>query len=299
MSDARWQTPLSSQLGLSYPIAIAPMFLISNKEMIVAAASAGVLGCMPSLNARTPEQFRQDLSWIRQRTERPFGINLTIGLTAPERLEADLEACLEFQVPVLLTSYGDPSALVERAHAKQAKVLHDVINLRHALKAQAAGVDGIIAVSAGAGGHAGLISPFVLFPYLKAQLTVPIIAAGCISTGQQALASMVLGAQLCYMGTRFIPSTECGAQEEYKQLILESTPEDIVYTDKVSGIHANFLRQTLPEQVEAHRGPEAAKRWRDIWSAGQGVAQIHERGSVEQIVEQIVREYHDARAALS
>lgn len=293
-----WQTPLSTRLGLKYPIAIAPMFIISNKEMIVAAAEAGVLGSMPSLNARTPEQFRDDLSWIRQRTDRPFGINLTIGLTAPDRLEADIQSCLEFEVPVIITSYGNPTELVRRAHERGATVFHDVINLRHAQKAAAAGVDAIIAVSSGAGGHAGQISPFVLFPYLQEHLNVPIIAAGCISTGQQALASMALGAQLCYMGTRFITSEECGAQPEYKELVIQAQPEDIVYTDKVSGIHANFLKQTVPEDFEANRGPDAAKRWRDIWSAGQGAALIHEVAPIAQIVEQVVREYHDAKAAL-
>lgn len=294
-----WQTPLSKKLGLKYPIVMAPMFIISNKEMIVAGAEAGVLGCMPSLNARTHEQFREELAWIRQRTDRPFGINLTIGLTAADRLEADIEACLEFEVPVLVTSYGDPTPLVKRAHERDVTVFHDVINLRHALKAQAAGVDAIIAVSSGAGGHAGQISPFVLFPYLQEQLNVPILAAGCISTGRQALASMALGAQLCYIGTRFITSTECSASTQYKDLVIQAKPEDIVYTDKVSGIHANFLRQTIPEDFEANRGPDAAKRWRDIWSAGQGAALIHEVMPVGEIVEQLVREYHDAKAALA
>ncbi len=290
-------TALSKKLGLKYPLVSAPMFIISNKEMIVAAAEAGILGTMPSLNARKPEQFRADLEWIRQRTDKPFGINLTIGLTAPDRLEHDIEACLEFEVPVLITSYGNPTELVKRAHEKQITVFHDVINLRHAKKAEQAGVDAIIAVAAGAGGHAGRISPFVLYPYLRDNLSTPIIAAGCITTGEQVASSLMLGTQLCYMGTRFIASTECGAQDAYKQMVVDASPEDIVYTDQVSGIHANFLKDTIPEEHEASRGPDAAKRWRDIWSAGHGVAQIEQVQPIGEIVEQIIKEYHDAVAA--
>lgn len=292
-------TSLSKKLGLRYPIVAAPMFIISNKEMIVAAAEAGILGTMPSLNARTHEQFREDLAWIRQKTDKAFGINVTIGLTDPERLQQDVEACMEFEVPVLITSYGNPTDVVKYAHEHGTTVFHDVINLRHAKKAESAGVDAIIAVSSGAGGHAGGISPFVLVPYLQANLSVPLIAAGCISTGQQVAASMALGAQLCYMGTRFITSSECSAQDEYKQLVIDAKPEDIVYTDKISGIHANFLKQTVPEDFEPTRGADAAKRWRDIWSAGQGSALIEEVKPMGEIVEDIVREFHDTLAGMN
>lgn len=296
---SEFSTPLSRRLGLRYPLVAAPMFIISTKEMIVACAEAGILGSMPSLNARTLESFRADLEWIRARTDKPFAINLTIGLTDPERLAGDVALCEEFEVPVWLTSYGDPTALVARARAKGALVFHDVTNLRHAQKAASAGVDGIIGVAAGAGGHAGRISPYALIPYLKANLEVPVIAAGCISTGRQVVASLALGAELCYLGTRFIPSHECGAQDPYKDLVVSAGPEEIVYTDKVSGVHANFLRQSLPAEWTPDRTPEgAAKRWRDIWSAGHGVAEIHARQSVAEIVDQLVREYHEAVAAL-
>jgi nitronate monooxygenase len=291
-------TPLSEKLGLRYPFVCAPMFIISNKEMIVACAEAGILGTMPSLNARTPEQFRADLAWIRARTDRPFGINLTLGLTPPPRIEADLQACIEHQVPVLLTSYGNPTELVRRAHEKKMTVFHDVIGLAHGKKAVAAGVDGIIAVAAGAGGHAGRISPFVLIPWLKEELKVPILAAGCISDGRQVVASLSLGASLCYIGTRFIASTECGASESYKDMVVASTPDDIIYTDKVSGIHANFLKQTVPEGFEPDRSPDGAKRWKDIWSAGQGVGLIHAVKPIGAIVEDLAREAHDCLAAL-
>ena len=178
-----FSTPLSRRLGLRYPLVAAPMFLLSNKEMLVACAEVGILGAMPSLNARTPEAFEADLAWIRARTDRPFAINVTIGLTEPARLQRDVELCLEYEVPVMITSYGNPTEYVRRAKANGTMVFHDVINLQHALKAQSAGVDAIIGVSSGAGGHAGTVSPYVLYPYLREHLEVPVIAAGCISSG--------------------------------------------------------------------------------------------------------------------
>ena len=290
-------TPLAKKLGLKYPFVSAPMFIISNKEMIVASAEAGILGCMPSLNARTPEKLREDLAWIRERTDKAFGINITIGLTAPERVEADMALCIEFGVPVILTSYGNPTALVKQAHDHGRLVFHDVISLAHGKKAVAAGVDGIIAVSAGAGGHAGRISPYVLVPWLKEELKVPILAAGCISDGRQVVASLSLGAELCYIGTRFIASTECGAADAYKESVVKASPEDIVYTDAISGIHANFIKHTVPEGFTPDRSPEGSKRWKDIWSAGQGVGLIHEVKPLGAIVEDLAREAHDTLAS--
>lgn len=302
---ARIRTPLSERLGLRYPIVCAPMFIISNKEMIVAAAEAGILGSMPSINLRSHEEFREALAWIRQRTDRPFAINLTIKLTDPERLERDFAACMEFKVPAIITSYGNPSELARRAHDQGAVVLHDVIHLKHALKAQEAGADAIIGVAAGAGGHAGSTSPYVLFPYLRENLRVPIVAAGCIATGRQLAASLSLGAELAYMGTRFIASAECGADERYKQLTINGAPDDVIYTDSVSGVHANFLRDTVPGQERADRAEaqrnvqkEGGKKWKDIWSAGQGIALAREIKPIGAIVEDIVREYHDTVRSL-
>ncbi|PZR07297.1 MAG: 2-nitropropane dioxygenase [Archangium gephyra] len=293
------ETALSKKLGLKYPFVAAPMFLISNKEMLLACAEAGILGCMPSLNARTPEKFREDLAWLRQRTDKPIGINVTIGLTPPERVEADLAACIEFGVPVIVTSYGNPTHVAKKAHEHGRLVFHDVISLAHGKKAVAAGVDAIIAVAAGAGGHAGRISPYVLVPWLAEELKVPILAAGCISDGRQVVASLSLGAELCYIGTRFIASTECAASDGYKQMVVAAGPEDVVYTDAVSGIHANFLKATVPENFTPDRSPEGAKRWKDIWSAGQGVAQIHGIKPIGEIVEDLAREAHDAFAKLT
>ena len=294
-------TALSRKLGLKYPFVLAPMFILSNKEMIVAAAEAGVLGTMPTLNARTPEKLRADLEWIRQRTDKPFGLNLTIGLTEASRREIDMDLFEEFEVPVLITSYGDPTEYVRRAKGVGSTVFHDVINLKHAKKAESAGVDAIIGVAAGAGGHAGTISPYTLFPYLIANLSVPIIAAGCISTGQQVAASLSLGAELVYMGTRFIASEECCAEAAYKQMVVDAQPDDIVYTDKVSGTLANFFKKTVPGHPDFQPGisVDEGKRWKSIWSAGQGSTLVHEVKPVAEIVEDLVREYHDTVARLA
>ncbi|MEM7608991.1 MAG: nitronate monooxygenase [Myxococcota bacterium] len=291
-----FHTPLSKRLGLQYPLVSAPMFIISCKEMIVASAEAGILGAMPSLNARTVEAFEDDLKWIRERTDRPFAINVTIGLTDPERLMADVDLCLTYDVPVMITSYGNPTKIVQHVKPRGVTVFHDVINLPHAQKAQAAGVDAIIAVSQGAGGHAGTVNPYVLIPWLNNALDVPIIAAGCIGGGAQVAAAMSLGAELAYMGTRFIASEECRASDRYKELVVKRGHDDVVYTDKVSGIHANFLKETIPDATAPDRSPEAAKRWKDIWSAGQGITLIDEVKGIGAIVEDVVREFHDATA---
>lgn len=275
------------------------MFLISNKEMLLACAEAGILGAMPSINARTSELFRDDLKWLRARTDKPFGINFTIGLTDPERLKRDVELAYEFEVPVFITSYGNPTEIVREAHKRNVTVLHDVINLKHAKKAEAAGVDAIIGVSQGAGGHAGTINPYVFVPYLRQNLAIPVVAAGCISGGEQVAAAIVLGAELAYMGTRFIASEECGAQADYKELVVKSDHNEVVYTDKVSGVHANFLKSTIPGDTHTPgHGADSAKRWKDIWSAGQGISLIDETKPIATIVEDIVREYHDAATRL-
>ncbi len=269
------------------------MFIISNKEMIVAAANAGILGAMPSLNARTPEQFEADLLWIKERTERPYAINLTIGLTDPERLKKDVELVLKHEVPVLITSYGNPGPIVEKAHEQGAVVLHDVVRLDHAKKAESVGVDAIIGVSQGAGGHAGEINPYVLIPHLRDNLNIPVVAAGCISRGSQMAAAFSLGAELAYIGTRFIASEECGAPPPYKELVVGSSHRDIVYTNEVTGVNASFIKSTLPKEGDNDR-----KRWKDVWSAGQGVSQIHDVLPISKIVENLVTEYHAAKAAM-
>ncbi len=292
------ETPLSKRIGLKYPLVSAPMFLISTPEMLVSSANAGILGAMPSLNGRSHADFKAMLNEVSQATNQPFAINLTIGLTDPERRKADLHACIDHGVKVLITSYGDPTEIVQEAHRHGMIVLHDVISLKHALKAQAAGVDAIIGVSAGAGGHGGTLSPFAFIPWLKSSLNIPVVAAGAISTGAQVLSALSLGAELCYMGTRFIVADECAASDGYKQMVQAANPEQITYTDDVSGIHANFLTDSLPEKGPRTR-ESPRKRWKDIWSAGHGVGQINESGSIQNIVDQVMTEYHEALEQVS
>lgn len=292
------KTKLSTRLGIRYPFICAPMFIISNAAMLISCARAGIIGAIPSLNGRTHDDFRAILDEVRAQTDGPFAVNLTIGLTDPERREADLQACFEYKVPVIITSYGNPTDIVSRAHEHGIFVMHDVIHLKHALKAQSAGVDAIIGVSAGAGGHGGQVSPFALIPWLIDSLEIPVVAAGSISTGDQALSAIALGAELCYLGTRFIATEECGAVDAYKELITHATPDDIIYTDEISGIHANFLKSTLPKEGPRTR-QDPHKKWRDVWSAGHGVAQIDKQCTIEELVQELAWAYHDGLARLT
>ncbi|MFN3429201.1 MAG: NAD(P)H-dependent flavin oxidoreductase [Candidatus Sericytochromatia bacterium] len=291
------ETAVTRMLGIRYPIIAAPMFLISNEAMVVAVGEAGGLGSMPALNWRTTDAFREAVRTIKSRTEAPFGVNLI--MLNNDRLLADLEVCLEERVPLIITSLGNPTELIKAAHARGIKVFCDVVNLRHAQKAEAAGADAVIAVSAGAGGHAGAISPFVLVPYLRQHLSIPVIAAGGISNGAGVAGALALGAGAAYMGTRFIASTESPAEEGFKAMILSAQPEDIVYTPEVTGHPANFLKDSLEtfRAIKAQSETEA-KRWRDCWSAGQGVGLISAIKPCGEIVSELMREYEAARSGL-
>ena len=293
------QTSLSKELGLKHAIVAAPMFIISNAEMILACAEAGILGTMPSLNCRTAEEFTATLEEIGRKTDKPYGINIPLKLSSPERIEHDLEACFEHRVPVMITSLGSPKEVVQRAHPHGIKVFADIIGLKHAQAAAKAGVDAIIAVAAGAGGHGGTISPYALFPWIAEETQKPVIASGCISDGRHVAASLALGAELAYMGTRFIASHECAAPPEYKQAVIDASPEDIVYTAEVSGINGNYIKHTVPSFQEEKDWQPDAKKWKDIWGAGQGVGQVKHNKPIGEIVEDIVREYTDAVRRLS
>jgi nitronate monooxygenase len=291
------ETAVTRMLGIRYPIIAAPMFLISNEDMVVAVGEAGGLGAMPALNWRTTDAFREAVRAIKSRTNAPFGVNLI--MLNNDRLMADLEVCLEERVPLIITSLGNPTELIKAAHARGIKVFCDVINLRHAQKAEAAGADAVIAVSAGAGGHAGAISPFVLVPYLRQHLSIPVIAAGGISNGAGVAGALALGAGAAYLGTRFIASTESPAEEGFKAMILGAQPEDIVYTPEVTGHPANFLKDSLESfrAIKAKSETEA-KRWRDCWSAGQGVGLIGAIKPCGEIVAELMAEYEAARSGL-
>lgn len=284
-------TAITRMLGIRYPLLAAPMFLISNVDMVVAVSEAGGLGCFPALNYRSTDAFRNALREIKARTDKPYGVNLILWDNA--RLDEDLAVVLEERVPLIITSMGNPSAIVEAARVRGLKVFCDVINLKHAEKCVAAGADGLIAVAQGAGGHAGTITPFVLVPHLRKRLGVPVVAAGSIVDGKGMAAALALGAEAVYVGTRFIASAESPADQAFKDMILRAAPEDIVYTPEVSGHHANFLKGSL-ERFRAQGG----KRWKDAWSAGQGSALIEDVRPCAEIVRDMVAEYEAVRQSL-
>lgn len=291
---------------LKAPVIAAPMFLVSGTDLVIACSKAGILGTMPALNARTNEIFEQNLATIHEALKEngndlPYGINLIVHPTNT-RLEADLTICIKYKVPVIITSLGANQQVIDAVHAYGGLVLHDITNARHAQKAIGAGVDGLIAVSSGAGGHAGTINPFALMDELRSFYQGPIALAGCINTGKAVKAAITLSADFAYMGTRFIATEESLANQNYKDMLATSNALDITYTDAVSGVPANFLTKSLEHAKVAmqEKGTEdfsklnqdEAKAWKDIWSAGQGVAGIHNTLPVAQLIEEIITEYH-------
>lgn len=233
-------TAFTELLGCAYPIISGPMFLVSDENLVSAVSEAGGLGATPSLNWRTTADFKNALRSIKARTSKPFGVNLIVNQANP-RQHADLDVCAEEKIPLVITSLGNPKETIRRMHEVGGKVFCDVTNLSYAQKVQDLGADGVIAVSAGAGGHAGPISPLVLIPYLKKHLRIPVIAAGGIATGEQMAAAMLLGASAVQIGTRFIATNEAKVDDRYKNAIVNSEPDDIVLTKKISGTPAAVI----------------------------------------------------------
>jgi nitronate monooxygenase len=306
---------------LRLPAIGAPLFIISNPDLVLAQCKAGIVGSFPALNARPPELLDAWLTRITgelaahraanpQATLAPFAVNQIVH-ASNDRLQHDLDLCVKHRVPIFITSLRAPDAVVEAAHSYGALVFHDVTNLKHAQRALAAGVDGLILVCAGAGGHAGRLSPFALVPEVRALYDGTIILSGAIARGDAILAAQAIGADLAYIGTRFIASAEANAPEAYKQMIVESRGEDIVTSNLFTGVHGNYLRgsivnagldpDALPESDKnaMNFGSGRSKAWRDIWGAGQGVGQIHDVRPAAQIVEQLEREYLAARERLA
>ncbi len=281
------KTPFTEKLGIRYPIVVAPMFLISNPDMLVAAGESGAMAAMPSLNCRTAELFEAALVDIKKRTSAPFGINLIL-LQNP-RLEEDLDLIVKHKVPLVITSLGNPAPVIEKVHAYGGLVYCDVINLQHAKKVKAVGADGLVTVSFGAGGHAGKVAANVLVPWLQKETGLPVLASGGISTGEQIHAALALGADAAYMGTRFIATQEAPAETGYKQMILNAGPEDIILSPKVTGHDCNFLKDSLLRFEES--GDSGLKRWKDVWSAGQGVGLIQDIPTIQDLVQRLVQEY--------
>ncbi len=301
---------------LSLPAIAAPMFLISGPRLVIECCKQGIVGTFPALNQRTSEGFEEWLIAINTELNQweeatgkkaaPFGVNLIVHPTNP-RLEADLRLCVKHQVPLIITSLGAVKQVVDAVHSYGGLVFHDVIKKRHAQKAAQAGVDGLILVAAGAGGHAGTINPMTLVAETQQFFDRTIVLSGCISTGRDIASAMQMGADLAYMGTRFINVEESLAPQEYQQMIVDAGASDVTYTAAVSGVHANFLTASLKaagiseeDLKKDHKidfGKELdteAKAWKTIWSAGQGSALIQDTPSVSSLVQQLKMEFKQA-----
>jgi nitronate monooxygenase len=309
--------PASFEGRLAVPAIAAPMFLVSGPDLVVECCRSGVVGTFPALNQRTTEGFEDWLVEIETRLDAvaqadgrapaPYGVNLIVHKSNP-RVQADLEICVKHKVPLIITSLGAVKELVEAVHSYGGLVFHDVINTRHARKAAGAGVDGIIAVCAGAGGHAGLLSPFALVPEIRTFFDGTIILSGAISNGAQIAATRALGADLAYLGTRFIATRESRAPEDYKEMILGATAGDIVYTPNVSGVNANFMRPSMeangldpdaPPGGHVMNMADEARAWKTVWSAGQGVGSVRDVLGAAELCERLKAEYRAAVAALA
>lgn len=303
--------PALLQQRLRLPLVAAPMFLISNPQLVLACCTSGVVGSFPALNQRDSAGFKAWLEEIEAglaqlQAPAPYAVNLIVHPSNP-RLQADLALCVEHRVPIVITSLGAVKEVVDAVHSYGGLVFHDVTTRRHAQKAAEAGVDGLIAVAAGAGGHAGTWSPFALIAEIRQFFDKTLLLAGCLNHGHELLAAQLLGADLGYMGTRFIATRESQAQDAYKQMILGATAADIIHTPAVSGIPASFLRQSLDQAgydlaalTSSHEAgklkplDEEAKAWKTVWSAGQGVGEINDLPSAAALIERLHSEYRGA-----
>jgi|TARA_B110000003_G_scaffold116478_1_gene119069 nitronate monooxygenase len=310
--------------NLSIPVIGSPLFLVSGPELVIAQCKAGIIGSFPALNAR-PQHVLEE--WIiRIKTElaeyqeqnpdakvAPFAVN-QICHGSNDRLMEDMATCVKQEVPIIITSLRPPAELVEAAHSYGGLVYHDVINVRHAKKAAEQGVDGLILVCAGAGGHAGALSPFALLREVKQWFDGTIILSGSIGDGYSVASSLALGADFAYMGTRFIATKEANADPEYKKMLEESVADDIVYSSLFTGVHGNYLKPSiknagmdpdnLPDADKSSMnfgsgGNTKSKAWKDIWGSGQGIGLIEDSPSVEELVGRIKDEFHSAVDELS
>ncbi|MBB6444268.1 NAD(P)H-dependent flavin oxidoreductase [Bacillus benzoevorans] len=301
---------------LTLPVITAPMFLVSGPEMVMEACKAGIIGSFPLANARTIEALDRWMSTITEglasarenepeRNIAPWAVNLVVHRTN-KRYEEDLQFIEKYQPPIVVTSLGDPSKVVNIVHSYGGLVFSDVINLKHAKKAAEKGTDGLILVSSGAGGHGGTLNPFAYISAVKEFWDGIIILAGGISHGQDILAAQILGADLVYMGTRFIATKESLANPDYEHMLIQAGVEDIIYTDSFSGVHANYLKPSIvragldPEKLQKKgdfnwsESKEGAKAWKDIWSAGHGVGAIKKIQSVAEVAKELLQEYESA-----
>ncbi len=304
---------------LSIPAVAAPMFLISCPKLVIECCKNGVVGTLPALNQKTTEGFEEWIIEIKEALSKyeketgkntaPFGVNLIVHPTNP-RVMPDLQICVKHKVPIVITSLGAVSDLVDAVHNYGGLVFHDIIKRRHAEKATEAGVDGLILVAAGAGGHGGTINPMALINEVKTFFNKTILLSGCISNGNDIASALQMGADLAYMGTRFINVNESMADNSYQKMIMDSKAEDIIYTAAVSGVNASFLRPSLEAMgitedlwkktkkidfgSELDHAKEEAKAWKTIWSAGQGVTSISDVKPVAELISQLKEEFEKA-----
>lgn len=307
---------------VSFPVIASPMFIVSNPKMVIEQCKAGIVGSMPALNARPASQLDEWLSeitetlaaWDRDHPEQPsapFAINQIVH-KSNDRLEHDLDLCVKYKVPVIITSLGARTDVNEAIHGYGGVVMHDVINNKFAHKAIEKGADGLIAVAAGAGGHAGVTSPFALIQEIRSWFSGPLALSGAIANGRSVLAARALGADFAYVGSAFIATEEARAVDAYKQMIVDSSSEDIIYTSKFTGVHGNYLRGSIvaagmdpdqlgngdPSQMNFGSGESSSKVWKDIWGCGQGIAAIKEVTTVAQLVARLKTEYQQAAQSL-
>ncbi|MBV9836315.1 MAG: nitronate monooxygenase [Alphaproteobacteria bacterium] len=315
--------PAKLQGKLRIPVVGAPLFIQSNPDLVIAQCKAGIVGSFPALNARPKELLEEWLKRITgelaeykarhpEKIVAPFAVNQIVH-SSNDRLQHDVDLCEKYQVPIQITSLRAPDDVVKSAHRYGCLVFHDVINTKHAKRALQAGVDGLILVCAGAGGHAGALSPFALVPEVRQFYDGCILLSGSIANGASVLAAQAVGADLAYIGTRFTASLEANASAGNKQCIVDSSGEEIVYTNLFTGVHGNYLKRSIaaagldPDDLPTadkskmnfgSGGNMKTKAWRDIWGAGQGVGQIFDTPPAAEIVDRLTREYEAARAAL-
>ena len=304
--------PALLQDRLSLPLIASPMFIVSQPKLVIAQCKAGIVGAFPSLNARPSGVFEDWLQHLnRELTDQdaPFAVNLIVHKTNA-RLEEDLALCVKYRVPIVITSLGARADVNEAVHSYGGIVLHDVINNMFARKAVDKGADGLIAVAAGAGGHAGILSPFALVEEIRAWFDGPLILSGAIATGRSIAAAKMMGADLAYMGSAFIATEEANADPEYKQMIVDSSADDIIYSDYFTGVLGNYLRPSITAAgLDADKLPSASnmdiasmaedgkKAWRDIWGAGQGIGAVEKVQTAARFIEELKAQYQAAISA--
>jgi len=308
--------------SLRLPVIGAPLFIVSTPKLVIEQCKSGIIGAFPALNARKEDELESWLKNISQELETfkknnpekkvaPYAVNQIVH-QSNTRLKIDVEMCVKYKAPIVITSLRPPAEVVEAVHSYGGLVFHDVINMRHAKKAISQGVDGIIAVCAGAGGHAGTISPFALIKEIKDIFDGFVILSGSMSNGRDVLAAECIGADLAYMGTRFIATKEANAVDEYKDMIIDSDADDIVYSSLFTGIHGSYLKGSIiksgidPENLELgdkntmnfDSSESKAKAWKDIWGAGQGVGSMKDIPNVSDLVDEIEHDYNSTKTKI-